>query len=238
MKIYVASVLFLFVFCTAQAQNMVNPFPRTITVTGSAEMEVTPNEIYVQVDLKEYEKKGNGKVTIEKIKNDFLAAVKSIGIADTAITIAQYDGFNGNPWLRKKAKKDELYASISYQVKIKGSKQMDDLVNKLDDNATQNFFIQRTAHSQLAEYRKQLKMEAVKAAKEKAQYLSIAINEKVGMAITINEPTEYYVPYYNVRSANTMLKSEAASAAADEALTPDFKKIKLKYDVTVVFALI
>jgi hypothetical protein len=35
-----------------------------------------------------------------------------------------------------------------------------------------------------------------------------------------------------------MLKSEAASAAADEVAAPDFKKIKLKYDVTVVFALI
>ena len=233
---YVIIALGILLSSTVQAQQMANPFPNTITVTGSAEMEVTPDEIYVQVDLKEYEKKGSGKVSIDKIKSDFLAAAKSIGIPDTAITIAQYDGFNGNPWLRKKAKKDELYASISYQIKIKDSRKMDELVNRLDDNATQNFFIQRTAHSQLEAFRKALKIQAVKAAKEKASYLASAIDEKVGVAVTINEPTEYYVPYYNMRVSNMMLK-QAAAPEADEA-APDFKKIKLKYDVTVVFALI
>jgi hypothetical protein len=29
-----------------------NPYPRTITVNGSAEMEIVPDEIYVQVYLK------------------------------------------------------------------------------------------------------------------------------------------------------------------------------------------
>jgi uncharacterized protein YggE len=237
MKIITATLLLFLITTTSYAQAVTNPYPKTITVTGSAEMEVTPNEIYVQVDLKEYEKKGGVKVSIDKIKADFLTAAKSIGIADTAITITQYDGFNGNPWLRKKAKKDELYASITYNVKIKDSKQLDDLVSKLDDNATQNFFIQRTSHSQLADFRKKLKIEAVKAAKEKAQYLASAVDEKIGVAVTINEPTEYYVPYYNMRVSNSMLKTESAPVANDVA-APDFKKIKLKYDVTVVFALI
>ena len=49
------------------------PFPKTISVNGSAEMEVIPDEIYVQVDLREYKKKGEEKVDIEKIKNDFIA---------------------------------------------------------------------------------------------------------------------------------------------------------------------
>ncbi len=234
MKIYVAAMMLL-MGLSSKAQNVINPFPKTITVTGSAEMEVTPDEIYVQVTLKEYEKKGSGKVSIEKIKSDFLTAVKSLGIADSNITIAQYDGLNGNPWLRKKSKKDELYASISYQVKIKDGRQLDELVNRLDDNATQNFFIQRTAHSQLEAYKKNLKMAAIKAAKEKASYLAGAIGEKVGVAVTINEPMEYYVPYYNMRASNMMVKQEAGMA--DDAAAPDFKKIKLKYDVTVVFAL-
>lgn len=42
---------------TTFAQNHVNPYPKTITVNGSAEMDITPDEIYVQMDLKEYEKK-------------------------------------------------------------------------------------------------------------------------------------------------------------------------------------
>ena len=218
------------------AQNVVNPYPKTITVTGSAEMDITPDEIWATVTLREYEKKGGGKVNIETIKQQFLQNAKALGIADTAITIASYDGYNGNPWLRKKNKKVELLASITYQIKISGSKQMDELVNRLDDNATQNFAIDRTSHSKMEAFRRQLKMAAVKAAKDKAIYLAEAIGESIGTAVTINEPTEYYMPMYAMRTSNTMMKDGYAESAPEVA-QPDFKKNKLKYDVTVVFAL-
>ncbi|MGZ3925126.1 MAG: SIMPL domain-containing protein, partial [Flavisolibacter sp.] len=181
---------------TGRAQNVVNPFPKTITVSGSAEMEIVPDEIYVMVDLKEYEKKGQGKVAIDKIRQDFLSAVRSLGLPDSAVSVAAYDGYNGNPWLRKKNKKDELYASITYQVKLRSAAQVDQLVDRLDDNATSNFYIASTSHSKLAEFRKHLKIQAVKAAKEKAGYLAEAINEQVGVAVTINEPNEYFQPFY------------------------------------------
>ena len=236
MKTAITYLLVLFAFVSS-AQTVQNPFPKTITVSGSAELEIVPDEIYVQVDLKEYEKKGQNKVDIEKIKRDFLTNARSIGLPDSAITIAAYDGYGGNPWLRKKNKKNELFASISYQVKIKDSKQLDALVEKLEDEATTNFFIQRTSHSKLTEYRKQLKIAAVKAAKEKAQYLTAAVDEKLGEAVTINEPTEYFAPYYSMnRMSNVMMKQEGADASADAAPV-DFRKIKLKFDVSVVYAL-
>src|SRR5438045_779980 len=103
-KILFASLLFTAIQVSAQT-NVVNPYPRTITVNGSAETEVVPDEIYVQVDLKEYEKKGSGKVTIDRIRQDFLAAVRSLGLPDSTISVAGYDGYNGNPWLRKKNRK-------------------------------------------------------------------------------------------------------------------------------------
>lgn len=219
------------------AQTIQNPYPKTITVNGSAELEIVPDEINVQVDLKEYEKKGQGKVTIDKIRQDFLKAVRSLGLPDSAIVIAGYDGVNGNPWWRKKNKlKDELYSSITYQVKLRSSAQVDQLVDKLDDAATQNFFIQSTSHSKLTEFRKQLKIQAVKAAKEKAIYLAEAINEKIGDAVTINEPNEFYQPYYANMRSNMLMKTEAMQ---DQSAEPqaDFKKIKIRYDVNVVFAL-
>jgi hypothetical protein len=54
----------------------------------------------------------------------------------------------------RKKRKEELYASITYQVKFNSSRQMDDLVAKLDDLATQNFYITRTAHSKLETHRR------------------------------------------------------------------------------------
>jgi uncharacterized protein len=237
MKRFLILAMTVLVATIGRTQNVVNPFPKTITVTGSAEMEIVPDEIYVMIDLKEYEKKGQGKVSIDKIRQDFLTAVRSLGLPDSSVSVAAYDGYNGNPWLRKKNKKDELYASLTYQVKLKSAAQVDQLVDKLDDNATSNFYIARTSHSRLEEFRKQLKIQAVKAAKEKAGYLAEAINEQVSVAVTINEPNEYFQPYYGLAS-NRMMKAEAVqmdqSAGQPQA---DFKKMKLKYDVTVVFAL-
>jgi uncharacterized protein len=97
---------------------------RTINVNGSAEMEVVPDEIYVQIDLREYDKKNNGKVDIETIKNNFLTACKSIGLTENDISIQGYQGWDGNYWLYKKKKKQnpDLKASISYWVKVSNTK--------------------------------------------------------------------------------------------------------------------
>ena len=85
------------------------------------------------------------------------------------------------------------------------------------------------------EFKKQLKIRAVQAAKEKAGYLAEAIGENIGVAVTIHEPQEFYQPYMNVANARyTMAKAEGAANDQPQA---DFKKIKLKYDVNVVFAL-
>jgi uncharacterized protein len=218
------------------AQTPANPYPKTITVTGSAEMEIVPDEIYVIVDLREYEKKGQGKVEIDVIKSAFLNGVRAAGIADSLVSIATYDGYV-NPWYRRKNKKQqELYASISYLIKLRTAQQVDDIVNRLDDDATQNFYIAQTSHSRLAEYRKQLKINAVKAAKEKAGYLSASINEQLGDAVTITEPVEYTAPaiYNQARAANVAIKEFSQTNTGNQ---PDFRKMKLRYDVTTVFAL-
>lgn len=237
MNKFIVSLLLITTSLSSIAQTqMQTPYPKTITVTGSAELEIVPDEIYVQVDLKEYEKKGQGKISIEKIRQDFLTAVRSLAIADSNISIAGYGGTNGDIWWRKKKKlKDELYASITYSVKLKSSTQVDQLVDKLDDEATQNFFIQRTSHSKLTELRKQLKIAAVKAAKEKAKYFAEAIDEKIGVAVTINEPNEFYQPYY--RTSNTIVTTQGRAMGESEEPQADFKKIKLKYEVIVIFEL-
>ena len=104
-------------FAKAQTQPTCNPYPKTISVTGSAEMDIVPDEIYVQIDLKEYKKKGENKVELEKIKSDFLAKCSSIGLVDSVISIASYQGTNYNYWYWQKRKKDpDMYAGIAYQV--------------------------------------------------------------------------------------------------------------------------
>jgi uncharacterized protein YggE len=228
---------FLSTKTTAQ-QIAVVPPQKTISVNGSAHKEVTPDEIYVQVSLREYDKKGDGKVDIETIKNNFLAACKSIGLNDTDVVVQSYQGWDGNYWWYKKKKKEnpDMKAGINYWVKVNSTSKMDELVSKMDDEATQSFGIAKTDYSKMDELRKQLKMEAIKAAKEKATYLAAAINEQVGSAITINEPNEvenYPRPMYS----NMAVKAANAEDNAEPPMNVDFKKMKIQFDVNVIFAL-
>ena len=75
MKKLITSVIIICLFQAAIAQTQPvftnNPYPKTISVSGSAEMEIVPDEIYVNVVLSEYQKKGESKKDIETIKTQF-----------------------------------------------------------------------------------------------------------------------------------------------------------------------
>lgn len=241
--IIIASIIFIATAAKAQqAQPFIanNPFPKTITVNGSADMEVIPDEIYVNIELKEYQKKGESKKDIEAIKSAFLESCKIAGIPDSAISIASYSG--NNPFYWKKRKKDpSLFTGIAYQIKFKSSEMMDRLIEKLDDDATQNFQIVSVNHSQIKEFRKQLKIQAVKAAKDKGNYLADAIGEKLSETVTIYEPRENNsIQPRHLLPSNRSLSLDYYMSDSLIAPTPpqvDFKKMKLRYEVEVVFAL-
>ncbi|HRH48175.1 MAG TPA: SIMPL domain-containing protein [Panacibacter sp.] len=233
------TIVFATLIIAAQAiAQEVRPAPRTVSVSGSSQIEIVPDEIYVQVDLREYNKKNGDKIDINSIKNNFLAACKSIGLTDKDVAVQSYQGYDNNYWMIKKNRKQnpDLKASISYWVKASNTEKLDDLVDKMDDEATQNFFIAKASYSKMDELKKELKIAAVKAAREKAIYLSEAIGEHIGEAITINDPAEinnYPQPYY----ANVTMQRAVAADNAEPPMNVDFKKIKIQFEVSVVFAL-
>ena len=240
-KIVFASLLVIVISATTAQVNHPaynNPYPKTINVSGSAEMEIVPDEIYVQVSLREYEKKGSGKIDIETIKKKFLQLCNNAGIPDSLISIVSYQGADRLYWLNKKKKVPDMMATISYIIKFNSIQKLDAIVEKLDDEATQAFFIMKTSHSNMDAFRKQLKIQAVKAAKDKAIYLAEAIGEKVGVAVSIHEPAEYSVmPVYRNAVANVKLRENDQYADGAEYTDIDFEKIKLKFEVQAVFAL-
>lgn len=214
------------------------PVQKTISVSGSSQIEIVPDEIYVQVDLREYNKKNGDKIDINSIKNNFLDACKSIGLTDKDVTVQGYQGHDNNYWIIRKNKKQnpDLKTSISYWIKVSSTEKLDELVDKMDDEATQNFFIVKASYSKMDELKKNMKIAAVKAAREKAIYLSEAIGEHIGEAITINDPQEingYLQPYY----ANTTVRTAVTTNNSEPALNVDFKKIKVQFEVNVIFTL-
>ena len=245
--IFITTIILISALINAQQPIFTsNPFPKTIIVSGSAEMEIIPDEIFVNITLREYQKRGEDKKDIETIKTNFFQSCKIAGIPDSVISIFSFTGY-GNYFSFKKRKRDpNLMTAITYQVKFKDSKTMDALVEALDDEATQNFQIYGTSHSKIMEFRKQLKIKAVQAAKEKAAYLTDALAEKLGEAITIKEPNENLIPGV----ANNLYGSNAFQEVVGTGYSMqrkngngyeiekeiDFKKLKLRFEVDVVFA--
>ncbi|MBV9964019.1 MAG: SIMPL domain-containing protein [Parafilimonas sp.] len=237
-KIFLAlTATMCLIIANAQTDNTIRQ--RTINVNGHSELEITPDEIYIDIELREYNKKNGDKIDIETIRNQFLSAVKSMNIADTDVVVQGYSGWDGNYWWYQKNKKKnpDMKAGITYEVKVKTVDDMDKLVDKLDDEATQNFYISRTSHSNMDSIKKQLKIKAIKNAKEEAVSLASALGDNVGNALTINDPNEssnYPQPMvFSLRGKVADVADQAASAP----MNVDFKKIKIEMNVNVIFEL-
>lgn len=98
--------------------------------------------------------------------------------------------------------------------------------------------ISRVWHSKMAEYRKQLKIEATRAARNKAGYMAEAVGEKIGEAVSIIEPEEEMVAprMYALSQSNMAFNNRLADLQESEDAV-NFKNIKLRYEVKAVFAL-
>ena len=239
----ILSAILIFCFLNGQVFGQQEAIKqKTINVSGVAEMEVIPDEIYVNVQLREYDRKVGGKVDLEAIKSEFLKSALSIGLKESDISVQNYQTYDQNYWwVRKNKKKNpDMKAAITYELKMSTTRKMDELVQKLNDEATENFYISRVDHSKLQEFKKQLKIQAVQVARDKANYLAEAINEKAGEALTINEPNEvsiYPQPMYANMKVMGMQSMDAEGGQTESSPNIDFKKLKLKFEVTAVFAL-
>ncbi len=225
----------LFAFAHAQ-QPAVQP--RLVNVQAMAELELVPDEVWVQVQLQEYDKKGVGKIKIEKISNEFLAKMKTLGLTEKEVSLQSASGYDANYWQwyrRNKQKNPDMKAAVSYLLKLGSVKQMEQVVQQLDDEATQNFYIQKISHSKIEDYRNQLKLQALKNARDKAALMAGAVGAKVGVVYQINEPTDnsYQPPMVYARK----MSMEAADASAEPAIDVDFKKMKLRFEAPVSFIL-
>jgi hypothetical protein len=234
-----ALLAFAFITLNAFAQNNQNQIIRkSISVTGTAEMEIVPDEIYVSITLQEY-KEGGNKIVMETLEKAMREVINTMKIDAKNLTIEGSYGYRN--YIPKKHKQKDFFLSKTYQLKMSDLSKYNELIDRLDDEGISQVYISRTHHSKMEEFKKQLKINAIKAAKEKASYLLLAINEQLGEALEVNdqESNENF-PMYNVR-ANRMYKAEAMGSAdavsnwAEPAI--EMKTIKITCQVNVVFAI-
>lgn len=198
-----------------------------IEVTGTAEMEVVPDEIYLKIVISEKDK---GKKTVEAMEKEMIKVLEKLGvqvhndlmIKDLSSDIKLY-------FLKRAA----IQTEKEYQLCMHGAEKIGHLFVELEKAGISNISVDRVGHSQLEKFRQEVKINAVKAAKEKAEAFAGAIGQQAGRALYICENGNGYYPLQNT-VANVRVRG-AGSIESTPVL--DFEKIQLKYSVLVRFEL-
>jgi uncharacterized protein len=223
-------IAFIIALCTINfAQTP--PEKRIIEVTGSAETLITPNEFTFKITLLE-RIENKQKITIEMQETKLKNELANLGV-DVAKDLTIYD--LNSFYVYQKRLKDTL-ASKDYQLKIKDLAKIEKLQEIADKLNVSRLDLIESTHSELTSYRKETKMEAVKAAKAKAEYMLGTIGEKVGKPVYIQEVDEELPRYISsgVLNSNSISNSRSGDSQ-DSGPTLSFSKIKLRYVVLARF---
>ena len=202
---------------------------KKINVSGSAETEVTPDIIYIAISLKEYLKDNNSKkrVEITELENQLYNAVLKAGIAKEDLMINNVSSYS---YATEKKKNPDFLASKQYRLKVSDLNKFNQIMASIDVKGIASTNIESYDYSKMDELKKELKIKALMAARDKANYMVTALGEKLGGVIEIQDGGDNAIqPVYR----NYMMKAEMADAAPAQEI--DFKKIKLNFSVNAVF---
>jgi uncharacterized protein len=227
-KLFILAALVLFT-CNAFTQNA--DLRRKIEVTGIAEREVTPDIINVSISLQEY-LDGKKKITIDQLESQLESAIKDAGMPKEDFTISNVSGWN-NTWQKKK--NPDFLASKQYSIKFHDLDKFNQILSKVDPKGIQSTNIESYDYSKMADLKRELKIQALQSAKEKATYLLGSINEKVGRPISITEADNSSFPTPRPVMYKAMSMSVNSVPAESDI---DVKPIKLNFQIQAVFEIL
>ncbi len=189
---------------TVFSQSISNKNSETsfIEVTGKAEKEIVPDEIYIDICIKERIQKGK-KLTIEFLENSLKTELRNIGIPEGNLSISDVNAvLSKTGWW-----KEEVLSVANYTLKVNGAEKLKKLFKTFDKQKISEVNIIKATHSKIISLRRENRIAAIKAAKEKANYLLSAIGERTGKPIKINEITNSDQQDYAL--ANTLNQSSS-----------------------------
>ncbi len=211
------------------AAQMQEAYPSYIQVTGRAEKELTPDEFYLQIVINERDSKG--KISVESQQRDMVAVLRKLGVdVEKQLKMANLSS--------EFFKKNTSVAMAKYQLQLGSSGEVAKVWQALDDLGISNISILKVTHSQLDKYKQEVRLEAMRNARESAQEMAGAIGQTIGKCFYIYDSNSNVLPvmYDNavlMRSAKAV--ADAESVAEEDPL--EFKTIKLEYSVQAKFVL-
>lgn len=106
------------------------------------------------------------------------------------------------------------------------------LLDDLNQSWVSDIRVVKSSNKDIQKYRKDIKIQALKAAKEKAEYLLESIGEKLGEVISIVEEPEYNNYWRNNEYSNV---SMGISSQTNNSELQNVAKIKLRCEIKATF---
>ena len=201
-----------------------------IEVSGTARQEIDPNEIYVQVILREFEE-NKVKVTLEKLDKDFNDALKAANIDRSKIELSNI----GSQLGRLGRKDKDAFREKTYQLKLASGPELEKLLDKLEPVKVQQVMITKISHSDIEKLRLDLKVKALQAARTKAEALVKSIGSEIGKPLMIREWENPSYPMDATANVMVRYKGEVGMDEQSPEATTAFRKITLTAQVTAQF---
>lgn len=211
----------------ASAQELGQTIP-TISVNGSSQLKVLPDEIYISIKLDENDTKG--KVTLEEQRRNMFAALKRAGVdAEKQLSVVD---MNSSYYRRRGA-----LAVTQYELKVATAEAVSKVFEALEKAGIPNVNVSRTAYSKIEELRTEARKAAIINAQQRARELAEAVGQSIGACYEINDYTTTTQPV--VYRSKVMLANSASFDAVAEEAEPnvEFEQIVVSYNISAKFLL-
>ena len=188
-----------------------------------------PTNFYLQIVINERDSKG--KVSVESQQRDMIAVLKRLGVnVEKQLKVANLSS--------EFFKKNTSVATAKYQLQLGSSAEVGKVWQALDGLGISNVSILKVSHSQLERYKSEVRVEAMRNAKQNAATLAEAIGQTIGKCFYVYDSNNDVMPvFYNNMAVMRSAKAFDAAEAAAEEEPLDFKTIKLQYSVQAKFVL-
>jgi uncharacterized protein len=230
---HLLTFILLIIVITTHAQTGEKNFidQNYIEVTGKAEMEIVPDKIYLDIVISEKDSKNKiplaemEKAMTIKLKELNIDIAKWLTVNDLSSTIKQ-----------NIISKSDILLAKKYQLMVSDGATAGKVIIELEKIDISNITLNKVDHSKIEQYRKDVKINATKAAKEKAELLSGAVGQSIGKALYIQELENNFSP---MLMSNRYIRQEKVmmDSSIPEEPVIDFEKIKLEYSVLIRFEL-
>jgi uncharacterized protein YggE len=229
MKKIKLTALFISLFFAGNAQMKSFIDQPYVEVAGSADTMVTPDEIYIKIDISEKDTKN--KTSVEELERKMFNALKSMGIdVEKNLTTSDISS-NFKTYLLKSK---DVMKSKEYMLKVKDAVTATKVFITLEDLGISNTSIDHVDYSGMETMKNLMRTKAIENAKARAMALTKPLQQQIGPAIYISD-NEVYPIQPLARQAKINLYE--ANSADQELPQIDFEKIQISSNINAKFIL-